>query len=126
MGMVLLILLPVKIRQKNLTMSEKTATLFTEDNQFYLIILVFNLSTTLYNTGTITNESNMELVIPPINTQPNPFFHSLPGDCDNAIGSIPTTVEIAVIRIGRILNLTPVIMALVILIFSERRVLIKC
>ena len=53
----------------------------------------------------------MELVKPPTRHHPNPFFHSEPAPLATAIGNMPSTIAIVVIKIGRSLSVRAAISA---------------
>ncbi|MNQ90995.1 hypothetical protein D3C85_1063580 [compost metagenome] len=59
------------------------------------------LSNIKYTTGTTIKVKNNELVNPPTITHAKPFFHSAPAPLARAIGSIPNTMAMVVIKIGR-------------------------
>jgi hypothetical protein len=53
----------------------------------------------------------MELVKPPTRHHPNPFFHSEPAPLATAIGNMPSTIAIVVIKIRRNLSVPAAISA---------------
>src|SRR5690554_1456955 len=64
------------------------------------IILVIP-SNTEYTTGTMTKVRNNDEISPPMITQANPLFISAAAPVAMAIGTIPNTMAIVVIKIGR-------------------------
>ena len=55
----------------------------------------------MYTAGTINTVKHIELLKPPTNAQPKPFFQEAPAPVAKATGKRPITIAKVVIKIGR-------------------------